>query len=270
MIKKTSIALLLFLSLNSQNLIFNSQSKNIPAPEKRAKGGEDAHFNNQSILAVADGVGGWNEAGVDPALYSRKLIDNVKTFFSQNKNHYSEFPKSLTIEAALKNHETGTSTLVIATIDPNTNELVTCNIGDSGFIILRKENDVYKKIFRSKEQQHGFNFPFQIGTDGDDPSLAQVQRFKIVEEDLVILGSDGLFDNLYDKDIEEVCNSVNNRMGLDLKKLAGILAHHAEELSLDTSYLSPFAKNAKDNNINFVGGKSDDITVVVAEIFRER
>ena len=62
----------------------------IPHPSKRDKGGEDAYYVNEkfyniskfmrinfiiilSILAVADGVGGWNEAGIDPAKYSKEL-----------------------------------------------------------------------------------------------------------------------------------------------------------------------------------------------------
>lgn len=52
----------------------------IPHPDKKLKGGEDACFVskwypilNNSVLAVADGVGGWNDHGIDPAKYSRKL-----------------------------------------------------------------------------------------------------------------------------------------------------------------------------------------------------
>jgi len=30
------------------------------------------------LLAVADGVGGWNERGIDPALFSRELCKNLK------------------------------------------------------------------------------------------------------------------------------------------------------------------------------------------------
>jgi len=38
------------------------------------KGGEDAFFVSDTLwgaIGVADGVGGWNEDGVDPALFSR-------------------------------------------------------------------------------------------------------------------------------------------------------------------------------------------------------
>ena len=41
--------------------------------QKRAKGGEDAAVLTERIIGVADGVGGWSEQGVDPAIYSRTL-----------------------------------------------------------------------------------------------------------------------------------------------------------------------------------------------------
>ena len=50
---------------------FNFGSYMIPHPDKAYKGGEDAVFVSDKILSVADGVGGWAEVGVDPALYSK-------------------------------------------------------------------------------------------------------------------------------------------------------------------------------------------------------
>lgn len=67
----------------------------IPHPSKRAKGGEDSYYINEkykkielnfqtknnyfhfkkSIIAIADGVGGWNDVGIDPAKYSRELCN---------------------------------------------------------------------------------------------------------------------------------------------------------------------------------------------------
>ena len=44
-----------------------------PHPAKRDKGGEDAATITNSFIALADGVGGWSESGIDPAEYSRKL-----------------------------------------------------------------------------------------------------------------------------------------------------------------------------------------------------
>lgn len=45
----------------------------IPHPQKVAKGGEDAYYISSSLLIVADGVGGWNNQGIDPGLYSKFL-----------------------------------------------------------------------------------------------------------------------------------------------------------------------------------------------------
>lgn len=41
------------------------------------KGGEDAVFVSKNVLVVADGVGSWKDWGVDPGIYSKKLIENV-------------------------------------------------------------------------------------------------------------------------------------------------------------------------------------------------
>lgn len=43
----------------------------IPHPDKAYKSGEDACYCDDRLLAVLDGVGGWNDEGVDPALFSK-------------------------------------------------------------------------------------------------------------------------------------------------------------------------------------------------------
>jgi hypothetical protein len=43
-----------------------SYGHSIPHPTKVHKGGEDFFVFNSSLVAVADGVGGWIEQGVDP------------------------------------------------------------------------------------------------------------------------------------------------------------------------------------------------------------
>lgn len=77
------------------------------------------------------------------------------------------------IEAVNDNREIGSCTCVLATLDEKAPLLYTANLGDSGYMILRKEGLDLIKIFRTKEQQHSFNFPFQVGTGGDDPAKAE-------------------------------------------------------------------------------------------------
>jgi len=52
---------------------FQSKTVIIPKDAKLAKGGEDSADSSDSILVVADGVGGWAEAGIDSGFYSNKL-----------------------------------------------------------------------------------------------------------------------------------------------------------------------------------------------------
>jgi len=64
---------------------------------------------------------------------------------------------------------------VIAALDKTKPEMVTANLGDSGYMILRKNGLDLVNVFQTKEQQHQFNFPFQVGTGGDDPAKADDQ-----------------------------------------------------------------------------------------------
>ena len=43
----------------------------IPHPDKAYKSGEDAVYCDDYFLTVLDGVGGWNEVGVDPGIFSK-------------------------------------------------------------------------------------------------------------------------------------------------------------------------------------------------------
>ena len=46
----------------------------IPNDEKKHRGGEDAAATSDTMLIVSDGVGGWALQGVNPGLFSRKLV----------------------------------------------------------------------------------------------------------------------------------------------------------------------------------------------------
>ena len=59
-----------------------------------------------------------------------------------------------------ENRETGSSTCVIVTLDLNEPKINACNLGDSGYLILRKQGagDLVQ-IFKTTERTHAFNFP---------------------------------------------------------------------------------------------------------------
>jgi len=63
-------------------------------------------------------------------------------------------------DAVYENNEVGSATCCIVTLDQVAPILYTANLGDSGYMILRKSGLDLTSLFRTKEQQHSFNFPF--------------------------------------------------------------------------------------------------------------
>lgn len=55
-----------------------------PKFEKRYKGGEDSNLitNDNKLIMVADGVGGWGDHGVDPGLFSKHLTKTVESLYN--------------------------------------------------------------------------------------------------------------------------------------------------------------------------------------------
>ncbi len=250
-----------------QKFRFKTSVFNMPGPGKEEKGGEDAWFDDDRLICVADGVGGWIRSGVDPAVYSKSLMKFIEQLFKADPDAYSNKPINLGIDAGRMNRNIGSCTLVCATVHTVSNNLITSNLGDSGFAIFRKNKDKFEKLVRSKEQLHSFNFPFQMGTSGDDPVKADMGVYQIKEGDLIIMASDGLFDNLYDDDLVRL---VNPKESLSLQKMVDKIGLEAYYKSKDPRYLSPFARNARNQNFAFQGGKADDITIIIAEIVLEK
>lgn len=89
--------------------------------------------------------------------------------------------------------------MVVLNRDNNT--LYTANIGDSGFMVVRKG----KVIRRSEEQQHYFNTPFQLSLPppgyrqevlSDRPDAAMTDNIPVEDGDVILVATDGVFDNL--------------------------------------------------------------------------
>lgn len=103
------------------------------------------------------------------------------------------------IDSWKRNQEVGSSTLVIVTLPSTENKVYSSLVGDSGFCILRKREDGnYFIVFQSKSQQRRFNFPMQLGwnLNGDNPNVAVNASHDVSHDDIVIVGTDGLLDNL--------------------------------------------------------------------------
>ena len=252
---------------------FDFGSKMIPHPEKAHRGGEDALFAGKNVLSVADGVGGWASSGVNPALFARHLCSTIGTLCETDQEKYLTNPKLLMYDSWVGNKNPGSSTLILVTLPETGNRIYTANLGDSGYLMLRRDKGKgdYYIIFGSQSQQHSFNFPYQLARksknyEGSSPEDADFEVLEVLEGDVVVVGSDGIFDNLGYEDVVSKVNEYLQSNNYDSNKLAAFLADEAFRLSLDSDYESPFSREAEKAGYNFLGGKSDDISVVVGKI----
>ena len=64
---------------------------------------------------------------------------------------YKFTPKELLMDAVYENREIGSSTCVLCTLDEEAPVLYTANLGDSGYLLLRKEGIDLISVYKSKE-----------------------------------------------------------------------------------------------------------------------
>ncbi|XP_050205941.1 probable protein phosphatase 2C 55 [Mercurialis annua] len=248
--------------VSGQTLKLVSGSCYMPHPDKEATGGEDAHFicEEQQIIGVADGVGGWAEVGVNAGEYSRELMSNSVSAI-KDEPEGSIDPARVLEKAHSRTKAQGSSTAcIIALTDEGIHAI---NLGDSGFMVVR---DGWT-VFQSPVQQHGFNFTFQLENSGnsDLPSSGQVFTFPVSPGDVVIAGTDGLFDNLYKNEVSTaVVHALKD--GLGPQATAQKIAALARQRALDKNRQSPFSAAAQEAGYRYYGGKLDDITVIVSFI----
>lgn len=70
-----------------------------------------------------------------------------------------------------------------------------------------KNRRLLLRWFGLQAQQHSFNCPYQLASptkwpEADTPEAADVYEVELLPGDVVILGSDGLFDNMWDRELE--------------------------------------------------------------------
>lgn len=233
--------------------------------ENRSVLGEDAHFicAEENTIGVADGVGGWALSGVDAGEYARKLMDNSAMAVHNQHRKSGVDPKEVLHEAyANTKNILGTSTACIVTFNNKDGTLHAVNVGDSGFMLFRDNKCVYESPIR----QHYFNCPLQLGTGSNDgPQSATEIKVKVLRPgDVIVLGTDGLLDNVSPGEIEKV---LEENTIVEPEMLAWIIAEQlAFRNSEDVNRLTPFAIAAHEAGVEHIGGKRDDVTVIVGHI----
>ena len=266
-----------------------------------SEGSADAYFieNEAQCFGIADGVGEWTTFGLNAGLFPTELMMGSRHILKRKVDNLPSDSSDVIDEmvSALNDAEGltssfGSSTALLGLCKDGTLHVV--YIGDSSFMVIRRRENGLATVYRSVEQQHCFNCPFQLARlpgpehyaglveRGLNSLVSMIQKstnkrrdtaldartevIRLQEGDVLVAGSDGLFDNLYDADIIEI---VRNTLELDISEnslpevIARELSMKAVEKGWDPMYKSPFARTSHKAGRQYQGGKLDDTTVVV-------
>lgn len=288
--------------------------------EKRAQrqdSGQDAYFvarvghdSNTTAFAIADGVGGWTDHGIDPADFSHGLCSHMAKV-AQSWSGGKLGPKELLnlgYQKTVNDPEiqAGGTTACVAVADED-GRMHVANLGDSGFLQLRLGTVHHY----SNPQTHAFNTPYQMSLTppeilaqarifgglplNDKPDRADVADHMLRHGDVLVLATDGVWDNLDAQDVLKIVSKIMHEFGAwqrtqeqgylvadrirELVKrekaqkkpgtlqavIAAAIVGEAKTASEDQKRDGPFAKAVhKEYPYDpFHGGKVDDITVLV-------
>lgn len=209
------------LGLQSQGSVYERR-------RSRPDSGEDSYFvssvgsdTTTVALGVCDGVGGWQEQGINPADFSHGLAsymaNHALNWQADSNSQDNLHPKQLMhigYDNTLKDDQirAGGATACVAIADGN-GRLKTANLGDSGFVHIRLGTVHHY----SNAQTHAFNTPYQLSKTppeiltqaaifgglplNDSPDRADVSDNQLQHGDIVVFATDGVWDNLSSQDI---------------------------------------------------------------------
>ena len=261
-------------------LILSSSCKSIPKVEGR---NEDAYFYTDSNIGIADGVGGvFIDFGISSQEFSIELMEKCKEI-SRNFNT-SRQGKEIVKEALDSMISGGSSTFLLASLARN--RLFISNFGDSRLMLFRKYYDTLRLVFQTTAKQHCFNTPFQVSKQFSPKQLQRVHTFyksniknsdgnidsdeyltTVREGDILVIGTDGLFDNLFPSEIRKIIKKFP--IVSDLPETVDLLVEKALKMAKGKER-TPFEENMKNIQCEWKGGKMDDITAIVSVVQRRR
>jgi protein phosphatase PTC7 len=232
----------------------------LPHPAKVRWGGEDALFIKGRTFGVFDGVSGAEKLDGVP-LYSRTLATEMKKAVGKESISIQEMTKLLTAAADYADDSaTGASTAVVASIGEN-GFLQALNLGDSLCMVVRDG----KIAAKTREISHYWECPYQLSDDSPDrPRDGTKLNVELIAGDVVLMGSDGIFDNVSDDMLLEL---IGKSARLNPSQLSKKMCDLSRKQSLDGKSVTPYAKQAQRRGDQAfkdgLGGKVDDTSCIV-------
>jgi len=233
--------------------------------------GDDTSCANSTFLCVADGVGEFQEGA---AYWSNMLVENMHKQVKKMPRHtikaVSPFKALHKAFEAMPTSIIGSTTVTMAILD-NEGALQTLNLGDSTFLVFRKG----KIIVRGVEFiEHGGMAPAQIGPRANSPFLAHHGALKTVPlelGDIILLATDGIFDNLYDEDLNDLILDNYNSLSSMVAKIIRRAVYSSTFQRAGGSPFTHLCRHAveKKRQGSFLWGntgKPDDMSVVIGRV----
>ncbi|WFD29593.1 protein-serine/threonine phosphatase [Malassezia sp. CBS 17886] len=199
------------------------------------------------LMGVADGVGGWTEAGIDPSQFSNALLYHASKYAEDKgalpapQDALSHAYKKVEGDAGV---QAGSSTACFVRLDVAKGTLASANLGDSGFVHLRPALDSaegrLEVVHSSLPQLYGFNTPYQLakvpermrqaGSLSNTPADAALHEAELRQGDLVLVMTDGFLDNVHCKLPSKDALTVDAPQRAELLQLLDMLQDRHKEL----------------------------------------
>lgn len=150
--------------------------------------------------------------------------------FNLEKNENQKKIKSGEIDMILKNNKVSSSSTFVSIVLESTKTSFKYRVlqkGDSLVVIFRlfesklNKHLYYKPIYMTKDLQHEFNCPYQFTSDPEDfDTNIFSDELKAEKFDIMIIGSDGVFDNLHLGLMTMMVNSAVNSEAKTMTKVS--------------------------------------------------
>jgi len=290
-------------------LCFNAGAYQQTHPAKAAEGHIDADVTLVSpmLVGVADGVSQIADYGLDPSELPKELLKACEELaMEQLMPEHMKMPQGLykgpiplMREAYEATEALGSTTALLAVLDNSTvihgklhPMIAVLSIGDCEILVLRhlpRENNPHETtleaIFHTEMQRIDGNAqcPLQICRIDDrvDPDFDERMPIEVIERgsavhcvsayegDIVVMGSDGVFDNLFLDEIVDICNEFfvrepGSKFVPTEQALLAEVSRRVVEACHAKTRPGPYGQYP-DTPIG-KGGKRDDTCCVVAEV----
>jgi protein phosphatase PTC7 len=259
----------------------------------------DATLCSPMLVGIADGVSQIEEFGIDASELPNELLNQIEQqaveqlLPGQETEDYLG-PISMMRDAYEATESLGSTTILTATMDNSTRihgklhpMIAVCSIGDCEILVLRRNiSGRLAPAFHTEMQRIDGNAqsPLQLARvdDSVDPNFDEETMIEVIERgsavhcvsayegDIVVLGTDGVFDNLFIDEVVAICDEMlyapcHPKQGFEPLDRA-LLGQCARRIVLECHAKTQAGPGGYRDCPIGIGGKVDDTSCVVAEV----